>query len=190
MTIDLANIDPRAFPYLEICSKTRFDADTITQNAEQLKYISEIKKFLTHQFKTPDTDWVKHIATRVTTRRMTSQVLDTFQALVETAQSQFLKDEANRRLRSAQDYEDPQPTQNTVPDSPHDADNAAPEKDGIVTTDEEIQAFGIIRAIYCNTVPTTDITLRDAKPTAPYSTGIIVATRSPASILTGKHHGS
>ncbi|WP_018018414.1 type I restriction enzyme HsdR N-terminal domain-containing protein [Corynebacterium ciconiae] len=163
MTIDLSNIDARVFPHLEMCTKTRFDSETIAASAEQLKYISEIRKVLSAQFKEPDADWVRLISSRVTSRRMTAQNLEIFTKLVSTAQSQFLKDEANRRLRSAQDFDDAHgevsaPETATVVEEVSETATS-----DIVTTEEELQAFGIIRAICCSEVPVSDITLRDAK---------------------------
>jgi protein of hypothetical function DUF450 (fragment) len=163
MTIDLSNIDTRVYEHLEMCTKSKFDSESIAANAEQLKYVAEIKKILSSLFKEPSPEWVKWIASKVTHKRMTAQNLSTFTELVETASSQFLKDEANRRLRSAQDFDD-QPSTNPTPDpNPTPAEEpAAPESD-IVTTEEEIEAWNIIRAICCNEVPATDITIRDAK---------------------------
>lgn len=165
MTLDLANIDARIFPHLDMCTKSRFDSDTIAASAEQLKYVAEIKKVLVSQFREPDADWVKLIAARVTSRRMTAQNLEVFTKLVETAQSQFLKDEANRRLRSAQDFEEAQPVAAGAvsPEVEEDAAAGTAADNGVVTTEEEIAAFNIIRAICCAEVPAADIALRDAK---------------------------
>ena len=162
MTLDLSNVDARIFPHLEMCTKSKFDFETIVASAEQLKYISEIRKVLSTQFKEPDAEWVKLIAARVTTRRMTAQNLETFTKLVETAQSQFLKDEANRRLRSAQDFDD---VSTAVEKSPVEEKQVEENvvSDGVVTTEEELQAYSIIKAICCADVPVADIALRDAK---------------------------
>lgn len=163
MTIDLSNIDARVFPHLEMCTKSRFDSETIAASAEQLKYVSEIRKVLAAQFKEPDADWVKLIASRVTSRRMTAQNLEVFTKLVETAQSQFLKDEANRRLRSAQDFDEVQAA--PAAESTDDPAAVQPQEDnhGIVTTDEELAAYSIIKAICCAEIPVADVALRDAK---------------------------
>lgn len=171
MTIDLSNIDPRVLPYLEMCTKSKFDSDTITTNAEQLKYIAEIKKLLSGFLKDPSPEWVKFIASKITSKRMTAQNLEAFTTLVATASSQLLKDEANRRLRSAQDYDDSpttampeQPSQPITADatiSPVQEETGA--DNGIVTTDEEIEGYSIIRAICCSEVPATDVVIRDAK---------------------------
>src|SRR5699024_7088580 len=162
MTIDLANIDARVFPHLEMCTKTHFDSETIAASAEQLRYISEIRKVLSTQLKEPDVDWVKQIAARVTSRRMTAQNLEIFTKLITTAQGQFLKDEANRRLRSAQDYEEVVSPEKPSAVEEDDAEALEP-SDGIVTTEEEMQGFSIIRAICCSEVPIGDINMRDAK---------------------------
>jgi hypothetical protein len=162
MTIDLSNIDARVFPHLEMCTKTHFDSETIAASAEQLRYISEIRKVLSAQLKEPDSDWVKQIAARVTSRRMTAQNLEIFTKLITTAQAQFLKDEANRRLRSAQDYEEIVSPQKEEPVETNEPEAVEP-SDGIITTDTEIQGFGIVRAICCSEVPINDITMRDAK---------------------------
>ena len=94
---------------------------------------------------------------------MTTQNLQIFTQLVETAQSQFLKDEANRRLRSAQDFDEAStPSYQSVIETQED-EEPEPDSDGIITTEEELQAFSIIRAICCAEVPVNDVTLRDAK---------------------------
>lgn len=163
MTIDLSNIDARVFPHLEMCTKSRFDSETIAASAEQLKYVSEIRKVLSSQFKEPDVDWVKLIASRVTSRRMTAQNLEVFTKLVGTAQSQFLKDEANRRLRSAQDFDEIQDSPTSEATDAPAAVQPSEDDDGIVTTDEEMAAYSIIKAICCAEVPVADVALRDAK---------------------------
>lgn len=164
MTLDLSSVDARIFPHLEKCTKTQFDSETIAASAEELKYVSELRKSIAAELKDPSTEWVKMLAARVTSRRMTAANLELFTKLTATASSQYLRDETNRRLRSAQDFEDPAPEASspvaTAEENPQ--DDPVPE-DGIVTTDEERQAHSIIRAICCSDVPATDITMRDAK---------------------------
>ena len=87
---------------------------------------------------------------------MTAQDLETFTKLVETAQSQFLNDEANRSLRSAQDFDD---VSTAVEKSPVEEKQVEENvvSDGVVTTEEELQAYSIIKAICCADVPVADI---------------------------------
>lgn len=168
MTIDLANIDSRIFPHLAKCTKSQFDSDTINAAAEELKYVAEIKNVLKSQFANPDADWVKMVTQRVTTRRLTASVMDSFTHLVAAAQAQFLRDETNRRLRSAQDYEEPATITAVAIDSGDEQLTSAGAADevlvsDVVTTGEELHAWGIIRAITCSEIPAAEVTLRDAK---------------------------
>lgn len=163
MTLDLSAVDARIFPHLEMCTKSNFDSDTIAASAEELKYVSELRKAIAAELKEPSVEWVKLLSSQVTTRRMTAANLELFTRLTATAASQYLRDETNRRLRSAQDLEEPVPAASPVPAAELSAKPETDGDDGITTTDEEIQAHGIIRAICCSDVAATDITMRDAK---------------------------
>ena len=142
MTLDLAAVDARIFPHLERCTKSQFDSESIAASAEELKYVSELRKAIASDFADPSADWVRLLTSRVTSRRMTAANMELFTRLTATAASQFLKYEA--------------PT--VEPDEGTDRSD-----DGIVTTPEEKEAYGIIRAICCSEVPATDIHMRDAK---------------------------
>lgn len=163
MTLDLSEVDARLFPHLEMCTKKKFDYETIAAQAEELKYVAELKKAIAAMFRSPDPEWVRMIAARVTTRRMTAANLETFTRLVSVASNQYLKDEVNRRLRSAQALEDAveAPVAPATPSIP--APETEEPEDGIVTTEDELEAFGIIRAICCSDVPATEVAIRDAK---------------------------
>lgn len=160
MTLDLSDIDARIFPHLEMCTKSRFDSDTIAASAEQLKYVTELRKALASELKAPSADMVKLLASRVTTRRMTASTLDSFTSMVTTAASQLLKDEANRRLRSAQDLEE---ASSSPVEAPASIPEVEPPASDIVTTEEEIQGWNIVKAISAAEIPFGDVTLRDAK---------------------------
>ncbi len=155
MTLNLANVDERLFPHLEKCTKASFDADTITAAAEELKYLSEIKSIIASDFKAPSEEWVRYLTRQVCSKRLTENILQQFTRVVQAATGQFLKDEVNRRLKTAQELE----TASEVPDSPV----VEEPTDDIVTTDDELAAFSIIRAIGCRVVPVDDICLRDGK---------------------------
>lgn len=164
MTLDLANIDDRIFPHLEKCTKSRFDAETIIASAEHLKYVAEVRKVMAAEFKEPSDEWVRYFANRVTTRRLTAPVLEFFREIVGTAGTQFMKDEANRRLRTAQDLDETMATEVPPPNSGQDVVDSAEQPDhGIETTSEEIEAFQVIKAIARQKVPASRITIRDAK---------------------------
>lgn len=155
MTLNLASIDERLFPHLEKCTKSAFDAGTITAAAEELKYLSEIKSIIASDFKTPSEEWVRYLTRQVANKRMTEKTLSQFTRVIQSATAQFLKDEVNRRLKTAQEIE-------TEPEQEEISPSDEPTSD-IITTEEELEAYAIIRAIGCRVVPVDDISLRDGK---------------------------
>jgi len=162
LILDLANIDARTFPHLEKVTKANFDAETVMAMAEELKYVSELRKVVAREFKDPGAELVKLFASQVTSQRMTAATIEKFTQLTHTAMNQYVRDEVNRRLRSAQDLEEPA----AVEESPTEESEAVGVQlsgDEIVTTEEEIEAFKIIRAICCSEAPASDIHMRDAK---------------------------
>lgn len=162
LILDLSNVDSRALPNLEKMTKPHFDPTTLLAMAEELKYVAALRREIAAEFKAPSQELARLIASRVTTQRMTSQNLEKFTELTHTAMNQYLRDEVNRRLRSAQDLEDPEGDTDLA-----DADDTEPtpkdDNSAIVTTDEEVEAFGIVRAICCSEVPASDVVMRDAK---------------------------
>lgn len=162
MTLDLANVDERIFPHLEMCTKARFDSGTIAASAEQLKYVSELRRALSAELREPSVEFVKLLSSKVTSRRMTAGVLESFTKMVATASSQLLNDEANRRLRSAQDFDEAAAAPEVSAEESELKPSDEPTSD-IETTESEIQGWNIIRAISAAEIPFSDVTLRDSK---------------------------
>ena len=165
MTLDLSAIDSRIFPHLEMCTKANFDSDSIAAKAEELKYVSQLRKEIAAEFKSPSVDFVRMLTSKVTDRRMTTATVELFTRLTGVAASQFLSDEVNRRLRSAQAIDSSVDDSSQLEAVAEEQVVASPEVEetGIVTTNEELQALSIIKAICCSEVKASEVTLRDAK---------------------------
>jgi len=168
MTLDLGNIDARIFPHLEKCTRQNFDAETITQVAEHLKNVSEVKKELAANLKAPRDEWVRLLAGGVAPKRMTAQKLDYFREVVMTATREFLNDEASKRLRNAQDLDEGRAVPAPLVDSRSPVPAAKVEEldastRDVDTTDDEIQGLAIVRAIACRHVGIDRVVMRDQK---------------------------
>lgn len=96
---------------------------------------------------------------------MTQQVLEKFTVLTDKALRQFLNERINDRLKSALGAD-----MNTVMPVPDEVDEQINEEvqveeasDGIETTDEELAAYRIVKAIACAELPFERITYRDVR---------------------------
>lgn len=163
LLLDLNDIDDTLIPELEKLSKNVFNLDSVLSAAGELKYIGEIKRIITNQFKDPDEDWVKYFAARVYEGSVTQRIRDQFAPLVTKATKQFLNDQVNDRLKVAlgADHLQPHPVViNPTPNLSSTPDRPDPLQE-ISTTPEELDGYHIIRAILCSEVKASRITHRD-----------------------------
>ena len=101
LELDLLDLDEHVIPELAKLTKTAFDLESIINSAEELKYISQIKKQLANEFTLPSEALVKLICARVYDGIVTQKVRDQFTALTRKAMVQFLNDQINDRLKNA-----------------------------------------------------------------------------------------
>lgn len=164
LILDLANIDKTILPDLKKLTKPAFDINSIANSAEELKYVGALKRALADEFKTPSDDFVRLLAGRVYDGAFRQSIMDKFHPLVEKAAKRFLTDQINERLNTALGTDDIQVRQDAESQQ-DDAEEPAeqPADDGIITTQEEIDGYNIIKAIACSEVDPSRISMRDAK---------------------------
>lgn len=167
LVLDLSDVDPTLIPELHKLSKGTFDLESIISSAGQLKYIGQIKRVLSSQFREPEEDWVRFFTTRVYDGSFTQRVREQFTPLVAKASSQFLNEQVNDRLATALGATTPATIPEAAPSLPNEGstpdDNHDTILDEIATTVEELEAFHIVRAIACSEVKPNRIVYRDSK---------------------------
>lgn len=164
LVLDLLDIDPTILPALEKITKPSFDLNSIASSAEELKYVGALKRAIGDEFKEPSDEFVKLLASHVYDGAFYASVMEKFRPLVAKALKQYLSEQVNDRLKTALVADDIK----TVSDSDEDIEQPQDERHegddtGIVTTEEEISAYRIIKAIACSDVDPERITMRDAK---------------------------
>ena len=165
LVLDLLDIDETILTELKKLTKPAFDIESIANSAEELKYVGALKRAVSDEFKEPSDDFVKLLAAHVYDGAFRQNVMDKFRPLVEKALKRFLSDQVNDRLKTALGADDIKmsSTGDDSTDSETAEDAAEADDDGIVTTEKEIAAYRIIKAIACSEVDPARITMRDAK---------------------------
>lgn len=113
------------------------------------------------QFSTPEDEFVKFVATRVYDGIVTQKVREQFAGLTRKAASQYLNDRINERLKSA--MSSGVVVSETAEDREPPVDEAVVDPDSVVTTEEELEGFHIVKAIIRSVVDVKRITMRDTK---------------------------
>jgi hypothetical protein len=139
--------------------KSKFDVDEIVSIASDLKYSKEIKGILRTEFTTPSEDFVKLIAKQVYTGRLMPSVIDQFTGIIKKSLKEYISETITERLQIAEHISETPTAENVEGvEEGEELDN-----NGVVTTEEELQAFRIVQAILVPMVESTRITHRDTK---------------------------
>jgi hypothetical protein len=133
--------------------KTVFDLDNISSAASDLKYFNELSILITSEMQNPSDEFVRFFAKQVHPSVVTAKVMDQFTPLVKRVFNQIVNDQISERLKSALKKEtDLEATIQPV----------VPESDSIiVTTQEEIDAFLIVKSILRKEIEVGRIFMRD-----------------------------
>lgn len=153
---DMNTIKESAVPEISKFHKSNFDVDKILNTASALKYTKEIKNVFVKDLQEPSQDFVRYFASKVYNGRLTEKVMDQFSELVQKACNQLISEKVNDRLTSALNKE-------TEKQQEAEKDNEVEEMPKVVTTEEEIEGFQIIRAIVRRRIPIQRISQRDTQ---------------------------
>ena len=158
--IDMLDFTEAEVDELRRFTKNSFNLENILSTARDLKIIREIKLQLSAEWANPSEDFARHFAARVYAGPKTKSVIEQFQRVTGVAFKQFLSERINDRLKSALEDDTPKTdTAETVSEQPSDLESKA----GVVTTEEEWQAFYAVKAIASQQVPASRIFIRDTK---------------------------
>lgn len=170
LELDLMDIDEHSVPELNKLTKSTFDVESIISAAGELKYIGQIKREIATQFASPGDEFLRFFTTRVYDGTITARVREQFQPLLEKAISQYTADLVNDRLKSAITgvsatmpimVNTPSPVATTA-QVEHTAGDEEDEV-RVVTTDEEMEGYFIVKSIIRPVVESSRIGHRDTQ---------------------------
>lgn len=139
-------------------AKESFDLERLLDSASELKYMNEIKRVLAAQLDEPAEDVVRFVFKELHPKSsFTSSARQQYTALVKRAFQAFISERVSERLRSALEREDQEAMDTAV------AEGEAEEDSGIVTTDEEMEGYYIVKAIVSRVVDPDRVYHRDTK---------------------------
>lgn len=159
LEVNLLDLKDAQINELKKFCKENFDSDKIFSTASELKYSNLIKEYLAKELDNPSEDFVKHILYYIYEGQRTQKVIEKYQPLVKKAFTSFINDIVNQKISSALSRDE----ETTPVESIADIETAPEIKSKIVTTEEELQAFYIIKGILAGSVNISEITHRDTE---------------------------
>lgn len=155
---DLQNYDERQIAELARFQKANFDMDNILEAASKLKYVKAAASELSKQLNSPDDEFVRFFGKQIYEGTMTKAVVEMLRPAIQSALDEVIRNRIQERLNVTFGKDSPQSESIEKPSASDQA--GGPE---IITTEDEVQAFMIVRAIGSKIVPVSRITMRDAQ---------------------------
>lgn len=169
LEINLLDLRSNHIEELKKFHKTYFDVENILSSASELKYTSELKSIISKEFSDPSPEFVKLFAKQVYSGVITSKILDQFTDLVKISVSGLISDRIAVRLKTALNTETETIKNEQSDNTPATTTNNLPEGvvsisecGKIITTQEEIDGYNIVKAILYELVDVSRIVHRDA----------------------------
>lgn len=159
-SFDLQKFEKNEIEELKKFTKTTFDLDQILNTASDLKYTNEIKRLLSAELEQPSDDFVRLFASKTYAGRLTQPIVEQFSSIVKKAGKKLISEKINDRLESAMTHGDGSSDMSNdrdVIELPINKDT------GVVTTNEEVEAYNIVKAILRRNVDSGRIVMRDTK---------------------------
>ena len=158
LVFDIEHLRDSQIESIKKFSKEDFDIEKIMGSANELKYMTELKKLIKDIIENPTPDFVKSLAKNIYSGKFTENVLTQFSELVRKAAASYINDRIAERLniavKTAEEDQKQTDTQKVeIPGS---------KKQEIVTTQEEQEAYYTIKAILRAKVAGERVFMRDA----------------------------
>lgn len=165
----LEALDARKVAEIKKFSKSMFDLENILSNASELKYKKQIRHLFSKELESPSEDFVRHFAKHVYGGMLTPDRRSQFTTLVGQAFREWLNNRISEKLQNALDGVSPDavaevPVTMGAPAAATPAPAPDPvADDGIETTEEEMEAYHIVRAILSQVVDPKRVFLKDTR---------------------------
>ena len=158
LEFSVQQIDDVIVSELKKFTKATFNIDELLSSASELKYTKAIKNIINEQLVSPSDEFLKFVLNNVYTSRVTAQVKEQFTPIITKAFQQLINDKLNDRLKSALSIAEPPAVTPTVEPTPV---QQPTDENKIVTTQEELEGFYIVKSILKGHVDLSRVIYRD-----------------------------
>lgn len=158
-TIDIEDLKDSSIKILEGFTKNEYSLESILDSAESLKYIKSIRKEFENEIEHPSDELVKLLVSRFFDKPLTANRMATFKEYTRKALTLSINESISARLKSALSI-----NETIEKDEAHKVTPINDSNDNkIITTEEEIEAFHIVKAILREQIPSSRIAARDTQ---------------------------
>lgn len=169
LTINILDIRDNQVPELKKFCKSVFDIDSIFSTASELKYVHEFKTIFTAQLDQPSDDFLRFFLQGCYSGAKTQNVIEKFRPILRKALNDLISEMMNDKIKvalggSGGSVSVSEPKQVEEPNADPDSDSGDKKRiPNIVTTEEELEAYFIVKNLLSNVTDIKNITYKDTE---------------------------
>lgn len=170
LIVNMLDLSENDIEQLKKFHKSYYNESDILSTASELKYTTEIKSILNREFVSPTPNFVKFFIRQVYDGQATQKVVEQFAPIVKksitSVVNDIISDRLNVAIKSGEQQDVPAAQEEIQPvedDALPDGVVAMDKENGIITTQEEIDAYNIIRSILRKFISANKIVYKDFK---------------------------
>lgn len=160
LVINLLNLKDRDIKELEKFKSENFNIDKILSMADRKKYINGINNILKQEIENPSDDFIRVFASKLTNKPLRQQVLEEFRGYIKQAFNETINDLVSNKINALKE----KLNNENYEDKNANLDEENKKDDGIVTTEEELEGYYIVKSIFAEVINDLNrIAQRDTK---------------------------
>ena len=163
LEVNLLDLKEEQIEELKKFHRSYFDVGSILSTASELKYMGELKTAIGKEFASPSPEFVKFFGKQVYEGQFTAKVLDQFSVLVKRTIGNYINDMISDRLKAAIKDNGSQVAEQPAAEAAAPIEEEEKPSVKIQTTEEELEAYFIVKAILRGTIAAERVTYRDAQ---------------------------
>lgn len=161
---NLLNFEELAVNELKRFTKTSFNSSELEDIAKNLLYAKEIKRIMAEQLTNPSPEFVKFFANQIYSGRMMTSVVDKFTEITKKSLKEFINESITEKFKSVIDStQSISSLTNNNDDENIEINEKNVKENEIITTEEELEGFYVVKSILREVIDTHRIQYKDTK---------------------------
>ncbi len=169
LTINILDLRDSQVPELKKFCKSEFDIDSIFGSASELKYVHEFKDIFAQQLDSPSDEFTRLFLQGCYSGQKNQTVIEKFRPILRKALNDAVSEMMNDKIKTALGggggsisvSSEGKPAEATQPVEAPDSEEKRTSR--IVTTEEELEAYFIVKTMLGDVVNIRDITYKDTE---------------------------
>ena len=156
LEINILDLKDAQVAELKKFHKSVFNVDEILNVASELKYSNEIRQFFAAQLQEPSDEFVRLFLSNIYKGQKTQNVIEKFRPIIKKSLNQFISEMMNDKIKNALKNAESAEPPAEVPE-----EEEKPPK--IITTEDELEGFFLIKNLLKDLVPMEDLAYKDTE---------------------------